>query len=134
MRGGQAGDCKPQLAGQSTVWQLPGRSVVSWRTWELCSAGVFDRGEGEGVWRSDQHRLVFSPLPRPPMLLQLDGGPVTDLCQVPDAVGIYPAGILARTVVATSRYIEVALIGFRGGEASTGKQGWEALVREQKRV
>jgi len=107
MRGGQAGDRKPQRAGQSTVWQLPGRRIVSWRTWELCSAGVFDRGEGEGVWRSDQHRLVFSPLPRPPMLLQLDGGPVTDLCQVPDAVGIYPAGILARTVAATSRYIQV---------------------------
>jgi len=29
---------------------------------------------------------------------------------------------------------KLALIGFRGGEASTGKQGWEALVREQKRV
>jgi len=28
---------------------------------------------------------------------------------------------------------EVALIGFRGGEASTGKQGWGPLVYEQKR-
>ncbi len=31
-------------------------------------------------------------------------------------------------------YAEVALIGFRGGEASIGKRGWEALVREQKRA
>jgi aryl-alcohol dehydrogenase-like predicted oxidoreductase len=32
------------------------------------------------------------------------------------------------------RYFGVALIGFRGGEASIGKRGWEALVREQKRA
>jgi len=28
----------------------------------------------------------------------------------------------------------MALIGFRGGEASIGKRGREALVREQKRA
>ncbi len=32
------------------------------------------------------------------------------------------------------RLSKEALIGFRGGEASTGKRGWEALVREQKRA
>jgi len=32
------------------------------------------------------------------------------------------------------QYFVEALIGFRGGEASIGKRGWEALVREQKRA
>ena len=68
---------------------------------------MFDRGEGEGVWCSNQHRLVFSVLPRPPMLLQLDDNPARDLHQVPDAVGIYPAGTRVRTVATNSRYVHV---------------------------
>ncbi len=35
--------------------------------------------------------------------------------------------------VAEPAYSGVALIGFRGGEASTGKRGWGPLVYEQKR-
>jgi len=33
----------------------------------------------------------------------------------------------------SSYIIPEALIGFRGGEASTGKRGWGPLVHEQKR-
>jgi AraC family transcriptional regulator len=97
----------PQPQGVNGVWDLHGRQIVSWRSWDLSSAGVFDRGDGEGIWRGDQHRLVFSLLTRPPMLLQLDNGPVNVLHQVPDAIGVYPAGLLARTVAVNSRYIQV---------------------------
>lgn len=106
MRAGQPEASKlPRSAGN--VWTLPGRQIVSWRTWDLSSAGVFDRGEGEGIWRSDQHRLVFSLVPRPSMLLQLNNGPVIDLPQAPASIGVYPAGTLARTVGANSRYAQV---------------------------
>ncbi len=101
----RAMELQPQ--GSDGTWNLRGRRVISSRSWDLFSTSVFDRGEGEGTWHINQHRLVFSPVPRPPMLLQLDGGPVTDLYQVPDAVGVYPAGTLVRTVAANSRYIQV---------------------------
>jgi len=101
----RAMELQPQ--GSDGTWNLRGRRVISSRSWDLFSTSVFDRGEGEGTWHINQHRLVFSPVPRPPMLLQLDDGPVTDLYQVPDAVGVYPAGPLVRTVAANSRYIQV---------------------------
>ncbi len=96
-----------QSPGGGSIWDLRGHQVLSWRDWDAFGAGMFDRGEGEGVWRSDQHRLVFSVLPRPPMLLQIDDGPARDLHQVPEAVGVYPAGTRARTVATNSRYIQV---------------------------
>ncbi len=107
MRRGQSETPRFQLPATGSLWSLPGRQIVSWRSWDLFSAGVFDRGDGEGIWHSNQHRLVFSPAPRPPLLLQLGGGPVTDLHQTPEAVGIYPAGVRARTVAANSRYVQV---------------------------
>ncbi len=97
----------PQPQGTNGVWELRGRKILSWRNWGLSSASVFDRGEGEGIWRGDQHRLVFSLVPRPPMLLQLDGGPARDLHQVPDAIGLYPAGVRVRTVGTNARYVQV---------------------------
>ena len=103
--------CQPQARepGPHGVegWDLRGRKMISWRNWGLSSAGIYDRGDGEGIWCGDQHRLIFSPVPRPPMLLQVNDGPVTDLYQVPDAVGIYPAGTLVRTVASNSRYIQI---------------------------
>lgn len=107
MRGKQPKAATPPSMAVGGLWTLPGRCIVSWRSWDASSAGVFDRGDGEGVWHSDQHRLVFSITPRPPMLLQLDSGPVTVLQQAQASVGVYPAGLHARTVGANSRYVQV---------------------------
>ena len=41
---------------------------------------------------------------------------------------------LNRVCIEHNSLTGLALIGFRGGEASIGKRGWEALVREQKRA
>lgn len=89
------------------VRDLRGRRILSWRSWDSWGAGTFDRGEGESVWHSDQHRLVFSLIPRAPILLQLGGGPIRELHQVPDAVGLYPADLVVRTVGTDSRYAQV---------------------------
>lgn len=107
MRGRQPTAAMPPSTAAGSLWTLPGRQIVSWRSWDVSSAGAFDRGDGEGVWHSNQHRLVFSITPRPPMLLQLDNGPVTVLQQAPASVGVYPAGLCARTVGANSRYVQV---------------------------
>ena len=86
---------------------LRGRRVLSWREWDGYGSDAYDRGIGEGVRHSDQHLQVFSTVPRPPMLLQVDDDPARDLNQVPDAVGIYPAGTRIRTVGANSRFVQV---------------------------
>lgn len=107
MQNGQPQAPKFQISATGSLWTLPGRQIVSWRSWDLSSAGVFDRGDGEGVWHSNQHRLIFSPASRPPLLLQLGDGPVTNLHQTSEAVGVYPAGIRARTIAVNSRYVQV---------------------------
>lgn len=106
-QGQERGTTDPQPQGASGVWDLRGRKMLSWCDWGSYNAGVFDRGEGEGVWLGEQHRLVFSVDPRPPMLLQLDDGPVTNLHQVPDAIGLYPAALRVRTVGTNARYVQV---------------------------
>ena len=100
-----AANLQPQ--GANGIWNLRRRRIVSWRNWDLFGAGTFDRGEGEGIWHGELHRIVFSTTPRPPMLLQFDNGPVRTLRQGPASVGIYPAGRSARTVGTNSRYAQV---------------------------
>ncbi len=98
-------DVPPQ--GANGVWDLRGRRIETWRNWGLFGAGTYSRGSGEGLWTSDQHRLVFSLTPLPPMLLWIDGGPPRNVHPVPDAVTFYPAGLSIRTVGEDSRYAQV---------------------------
>ncbi len=106
MRDGQSRTSERQGRRQNSVWELPGRRIVSWRDWNLFGAGVYDRGIGEGLWRSDQHRLVFSITPNPAMLLQIDGSPVQEVGPTVGSLGLYPAGPSIRTVGASSRYAQ----------------------------
>lgn len=103
----------PAVSGMSDLGQmdsatLRGRRLVSWRDWNNYGVGIYERGEGEAVWRSSQHRLVFSLVPRPPLTLQFEGGPVRILHQETDAVGVYPAGMLARIVGTNAHYAQVS--------------------------
>ncbi len=107
MRAGHPDNAEPQLQPVNSVWQLPGRRIVSWRNWERFAVGVYDRGAGEGIWKSDQHRLVFSLTPTPAMQLQIDGGPVQEVRQAVNLMTLYPAGPTIRTVGANSRYAQV---------------------------
>ena len=86
---------------------LRGRRVVSWRQWGEAGAGVYDRGVGEGTWRSDQHRLVLALTPMPPLLLQINGGPPQQLGPSAEALSFYPAGPAYRTAGSGSRYAHV---------------------------
>lgn len=101
------GTDNPRPQGTNGIWDLRGRRVLFWRNWASSGAGVYDRGEGEGIWRGDHHRLVFSLTPLPPLLLQIDGGPTRDVQPTPDAIGFYPANTLVRTAGGDSRYAQV---------------------------
>lgn len=89
------------------VWDLQGRRLLSWRNWGRFGACVYDRGDGEGVWRSSQHRIVFSLTPSPSMMVQIDGGQAQDVPPAFNAVGLYPAGRVIRTGGGDSRYGQV---------------------------
>ncbi len=86
---------------------LRGRYVRSWRHWDKFGAGVYDRGVGEGVWRSNQHRLVLSLTPSAPLLLQVEGDAPTTVMPNLDRISFYPAGPEVRTVGTDSRYAHV---------------------------
>jgi AraC-like DNA-binding protein len=99
------------VLGRRGVWRLPERRVLSSRDWGRFSASIYDRGSGEGIWQSDQHRLVYSLTPRPAMLLQVDGGRVQELPPDRDPIGFYPSGVVARTVGPDSRYAQICWDG-----------------------
>ncbi|HEY0204154.1 MAG TPA: AraC family transcriptional regulator [Acetobacteraceae bacterium] len=86
---------------------LMGRRVLSWRQWDAYGAGVYDRGVGEGTWRSGQHRLVLSLTPSLPLALQVDGGPAQQVTPVSGLVSFYPAGLAIRTAGTDSRFAHV---------------------------
>ena len=99
-----AGPPQPNTDGVS---DLRGRRVLSWRQWGEAGAGVYDRGVGEGTWRSDQHRLVLALTPMPFLLLQVNGGPAQQLGPGAGPLSFYPAGPAYRTAGHGSRYAHV---------------------------
>lgn len=92
-------------------WLLPERSILSFRDWGRFSTTIYERGAGEGVWRSQQHRLLVGLTLRPPMLIELDGklveAPATHPEELELSFSLYPAGLDVRTVGETSRYLQV---------------------------
>lgn len=96
-------------AGASgTNWQLPSRRVVSWRDWGHFSAGVYERGAGEGTWRGAEHRLIHALTPPPPrLLLKLDGRQTTVPPPGASALAFYPAGVEVHTAGGSSRYAQL---------------------------
>ena len=91
MRSGRDGAATPTWQNDGTS-DLQGRRVLSWRQWDACGAGVYDRGVGEGTWRSGQHRLVLSLTPSDPLVMQIDGGPAQRVTPGVGLVSFYPAG------------------------------------------
>ena len=43
------------------IWNLPGYHVDNTQSWGPISASVVTRPAGEGVWRSDYHRIIYFP-------------------------------------------------------------------------
>ena len=103
----QSTPAKVQQPNSDGISDLLGRRVLSWSQWGDPGAGVYDRGVGEGTWRSDQHRLTFALTPMPPLLLQIDGGPPRQLGPGAGPLSFYSAGPAYRTAGTSSRYAHV---------------------------
>ena len=112
-----AGSQQPNTDGTS---DLRGPRVLSWRQWGDAGAGAYDRGVGEGTWRSEQHRLVLALTPMPPLLLQIDGGPPRQLGPGAGPLSFYPARPAYRTAGSGSRYAHVCWGAELYGTAAPG--------------
>lgn len=100
-----------RLGGPAWRWELPERRTLSSRDWGRFSTTVYDRGAGEGIWRSSQHRILVGLTPRPPMIVELNGRPVDSPSVGHDALALtfafYPAKLDVRTVGQSSRYLQI---------------------------
>jgi AraC family transcriptional regulator len=91
----------------ASVWTLPGRRVESSRCWDGLQACVYARGTGEGLWRSDSHRLVIALTPVDRITVQIDQNPPQTISAGPGTMALYPAGNVIRTAGADSRYVQI---------------------------
>jgi AraC family transcriptional regulator len=102
----RAKEAPPQ--GTNSVSDLRGRRLLSSREWDSSGVGVYDRGEGEGLWRGDQHRLLLSLTPTSPLLVQVEGSPARDLPPTVELMSFCPAGPAVRTVGRDFRFAQVS--------------------------
>lgn len=91
-------------------WRVPQPRVHSLHDWGRVVIAVYDRGDGEGVWQSDQHRLVCPLAHRPALTVEVTGERARDLPPGEDPIGLafYPAGMRVRTAGPGSRYAHVS--------------------------
>jgi len=94
------------------VWSLPGYHADNTRSWGPISASVVTRPAGEGVWRSDYHRILYDPVGYTSTgtgTLQFENGPVQGYQYLPNQVSFVPRGVMARS----NRPITVQFIQMR---------------------
>jgi hypothetical protein len=98
---------KPSLARTSgrvdehnPVWSLAGYHADNTRSWGPISASVVTRPAGEGVWRSDYHRILYDPVGYTSTgtgTLQFENGPVRAYQYLPNQISFVPRGVMARS-------------------------------------
>ena len=82
------------------VWSLAGYHADNTRSWGPISASVVTRPAGEGVWRSDYHRILYDPVGYTSTgtgTLQFENGPVRGYQYLPNQVSFVPRGVTARS-------------------------------------
>jgi AraC family transcriptional regulator len=95
------------------VWSLPGYHVDNTRYWGPISASFVNRPAGEGVWRSDYHRILYDPVGYTSTgtgtgTLQFENGPVLGYQYLPNQVSFVPRGVTARSNRPTPvRFIQI---------------------------
>ena len=77
------------------LWKLPGYHVDNTQSWGPISASVVSRPAGEGVWRSDHHRIIYDPVGHTGTA-QYENGPVQRYEFSANQVAFVPRGAAAR--------------------------------------
>jgi AraC-like DNA-binding protein len=98
---------------QGSIWRTPGLSIRKSRSWGPLSVLDADRVAGEGIWRSDRHRIgllmtdvaEMTDVPYP--TYQIENGRSTELVARPHRINFYPAGITTRLHIGRHRFIHL---------------------------
>jgi AraC family transcriptional regulator len=89
------------------MWNLPGYHVDNTQFWGPISASVVSRPAGEGVWRSDYHRIVYDPVGNTGTV-QYENGPMERFQILANQVRFVPRGMVGRfNLPAPTQYIQI---------------------------
>jgi AraC-like DNA-binding protein len=76
----------------STIWRVPGLHIEKTQRWGTISADIVSRAAGEGVWRSDHHRIVYA-LTDFPGTIKPDDRPARQSLLVRNYFSFLPRGV-----------------------------------------
>jgi hypothetical protein len=89
------------------MWNVPRYHVDNAQSWGPFSTSVDSRPAGEGVWRSDYHRIVYDPVGHTGTL-QYENGPPERFEILANQVSFVPRGVVARiNISAPVQYIQI---------------------------
>jgi AraC-like DNA-binding protein len=80
------------------IWNVPGYHVDNAQSWGSLSASVISRPAGEGVWRSDYHRIAYNFVGHIGTA-QYENGPVQRFQLSANHVAFVPCGVAVRYTV-----------------------------------
>jgi AraC family transcriptional regulator len=92
----------------NSVWQVPKLEIPKVKSWASITAMTYHRDAGEGIWRSDRHRVVLTLDQLAPRLLQVEQGPTQQIpLTAPGSLTFCPAGLTTRNVLPAARFLQV---------------------------
>jgi AraC family transcriptional regulator len=98
----------PDWLGNS-VWQASEIEISKVKSWPFITAMTYRRGGGESIWRGDRHRMTVFLDQLPPVLVQVEQGPIGELPPAaPGTLSFCPPDVTLRSVTPPARFIQVA--------------------------
>jgi AraC family transcriptional regulator len=92
-----AGPGIARIDEHNPIWRtLPGYHLDSTQSWGPISASVFSRPAGEGVWRSDYHRIIYYSVGHTGTI-QYENGPIRRIQALANQISFAPRGVEARS-------------------------------------
>lgn len=91
-----------------SVYQVPEVQISEVRSWASMTAVSYHRSAGEAVWRGDRHRVVLTPDPLLPMLVQVEQGRTRETpLAAPGTLAVFPPGLNVRIVGPPAKLVQV---------------------------
>jgi len=89
------------------MWNFSGYHIDNTQSWGPISANVVTRPAGEGVSRSDYHRINYSPVGQIGTA-QYENGPMQRFQPLPSQVAFIPRGVISRiNISAPAQFIQI---------------------------
>ena len=97
---------RPELLGSSA--RQPELKISKIESWASFTVVDYHRDAGEFLSRGDRHRIVLTPDPLPPLLIQVERGRTREILPcAPGTLAFSPAGVTVRSVQPAARFHHV---------------------------